>query len=109
MTAFSQHNPDGNWRPQLRELPVRLYLAGAEGDAAALVGTRVLGAPLELSLVPVTEWIGPEDLADARAIVVQVDPDTPASIRRFEKLAASSPTPLIAASYDPPLALVRAL
>src|SRR4029453_14056798 len=32
-----------------------------------------------------------------------------ASIERFETLAASTKTPLIAAAYDPPLALVRAL
>jgi len=41
--------------------------------------------------------------------VVQVDPAVPASMKRFETLAASTKTPLIAAAYDPPLALVRAL
>jgi pilus assembly protein CpaE len=38
-----------------------------------------------------------------------VDSATPASVKRFQKLAKSSDTPLIVAAYDPPLALVRSL
>jgi pilus assembly protein CpaE len=41
--------------------------------------------------------------------VIQVDADSAASIKRFEKLAKSVDTPLIAAAYEPPLALVRSL
>ena len=33
----------------------------------------------------------------------------PASIKRFQKLAKAAATPLIAAAYEPPLALVRSL
>ncbi|MGH6729786.1 MAG: AAA family ATPase, partial [Sphingomicrobium sp.] len=40
---------------------------------------------------------------------IQVDPDNSASIKRFQQLAAAVDTPLIAAAYDPPLALVRSL
>jgi pilus assembly protein CpaE len=78
-------------------------------DAAALIGTRVAGYPLHLSLIPVTDWIDPEELSAAVVAVIQVDPQTPASIKRFQKLAASTETPLIAAAYDPPLTLVRSL
>lgn len=97
------------WRTQGREAGVHLYLSGADGDAAELLGARVAGLPVSLSLVPVTEWIDPADLGLAAVAVVQVDADTPASIKRFERLAASAETPLIAAAYEPPLSLVRAL
>jgi pilus assembly protein CpaE len=41
--------------------------------------------------------------------VIQVDADTPASIKRFELLVKNSKAPLIAAAYEPPLSLVRSL
>jgi pilus assembly protein CpaE len=98
-----------SWKTHRRDAAVHLYLTGAEGDAAALIGTRVAGYPLHLSLIPVTDWIDPEELSSAVVAVIQVDPQTPASIKRFQKLAASTETPLIAAAYDPPLTLVRSL
>jgi pilus assembly protein CpaE len=109
MTAFTQPETGSSWRPQRREATVRLYLAGAQGDSGELIGARVAGFPLELNLVPVTDWIDPDDLGGAVACVIQVDPSTPASVKRFQKLAAVAQKPLIAAAYDPPLALVRSL
>lgn len=109
MTAFTTQETGQTWRTQRREDPVRLYLAGAEGDTGELAGVRVCGLPLELNLVPVTDWIDPEDLAGAAVAVIQVDSATPASVKRFQKLAKSTGTPLIVAAYDPPLALVRSL
>jgi pilus assembly protein CpaE len=88
---------------------VHLYLSGAAGDAAALVGTRVAGFPLTLNLVGDTDWIDPEEVASAAAALIQVDRDQPSSVKRFQKLAAATKTPLIAAAYDPPLAFVRSL
>lgn len=109
MSVISPNETARSWRTQRRENSVQLYLNGAEGDAAALMGARVAGFPLVLSLLPLTDWIEPEGLANAAAAVVQVDADTPASIKRFQKLAAATETKIIAAAYDPPLALVRAL
>ena len=109
MSVISPNETARTWRTQRRENSVQLYLSGAEGDAAALVGARVAGFPLVLSLLPLTDWIDPEGLAAAAAAVVQVDVDTPASIKRFEKLASSTDTKIIAAAYDPPLSLVRTL
>jgi pilus assembly protein CpaE len=97
------------FRPQGAEAGVHLYLSGVQGDEAALLGARVAGLPLQLSIVPVTEWIDPNDLGGAAVAVVQVDADAPASIKRFERLAKTDEKPLIAACYDPPLALVRQL
>ena len=88
---------------------MHLFLSGAAGDAAALVGTRVAGFPLILSLVGEKDWIDPEEVASAAAALIQVDRDEPSSVKRFQKLAASTKTPLIAAAYDPPLTFVRSL
>ena len=109
MSVINPNETAGTWRAHKRESAVHLYLGGADGDAAALVGSRVAGFPLSLSLIPVEEKIDPEELAGCAAVVVQVDPGAPASMKRFEALAASTKTPLIAAAYDPPLTLVRAL
>lgn len=109
MSVINPNETAGSWRAHKRETAVNLYLSGADGDAAALVGSRVAGFPISLSLVPVEDMIDPEDLAGCGAAVVQVDPGSPASMKRFEKLAASTKSPLIAAAYEPPLALVRAL
>ena len=109
MSVINPNETAKSWKTHRRDAAVHLYLTGAEGDAAALIGTRVAGYPLHLSLIPVTDWIDPEELSSAAVAVIQVDPQTPASIKRFQKLAASTDTPLIAAAYDPPLTLVRSL
>ena len=109
MSVINPNEAGNNWRTHRREAAVQLYLSGAHGDAAALVGARIAGFPLTLSLLAETDWIDPEDLASAAVCIVQVDRDSPASIKRFQKLAAATKTPLIAAAYEPPLALVRSL
>ena len=109
MTAMNPNETAKVWQAQRPERSVQLYLSGAEGDTAAMIDAKVAGYPLQLNLVPVTDWIDANELGSAAAAVVQVDPGAPASIKRFQKLAAATQTPLIAVAYDPPLALVRAL
>ena len=109
MTAFNPNETAKVWQAQRPEAAVQLYLSGAQGDAAALIGMRVAGYLLQLNIVPVTDWIDSAELASAAAAVIQVDADSPASLKRFQKLAAASEVPLIAAAYEPPLALVRTL
>ena len=109
MTAYNATKPVASWRTKRREAAVNLYLSGAHGDAGALIGIRVAGLVVELHVIPVSDWIDPQELSDAAAAMIQVDFDSPASIKRFERLAASTETPLIATAYEPPLALVRAL
>ncbi|HEY1142610.1 MAG TPA: pilus assembly protein CpaE [Sphingomicrobium sp.] len=99
----------GVWRAHKREAAVHLYLSGASGDVAELVGARVAGFPVNLSIVSPTDKIDPEEIAAASAAVVEVASNDAASLKRFEGLAGSSRTPLLAAVYDPPLAFVRAL
>ena len=109
MSVINPNETAGAWKAHKREAAVQLYLSGADGDAAALVEARVAGFPLSVNLVSGADPIDPEDLAGSAAGVVQVDAGDPASMKRFETLAASTRTPLIAAAYEPPLALVRAL
>jgi pilus assembly protein CpaE len=98
-----------NWKANKREKAVHLYLSGADGDAAELATAKLAGFPVYLNILPTTDWINPEELDGAAAAVIQVNSDAAASIKRFQKLAAATETPLIAASYEPPLALVRSL
>ncbi len=109
MSVINPNETTRSWKTTTREPSVQLYLSGVEGDAAALVGARVADFPLGLSIVPASDAIDAVDLAGAAAAVIQVDADDAASIKRFEKLARQTSTPLIAAAYDPPLALVRSL
>ena len=109
MSVINPNETAKSWRAHRREATVQLYLSGAHGDAAELVSARIAGFPLALSLLGDTDRIDPEELASAAAAVVQVDRDSPASMTRFQKLAGATKTPIIAAAYDPPLALVRTL
>jgi pilus assembly protein CpaE len=109
VSVINPNETTTNWRAHRREAGVHLYLSGVEGDTSALVGTRVAGFPLALTLVGDTDWIEPEEVASAAAALIQVDRDSPSSVKRFQKLAAQTKTPLIAAAYDPPLAFVRSL
>ena len=109
MSVINPNETNRTWQTAKREAAVQLYLSGVEGDSAGLVDARVAGFPLSLNVIPVTDWIDPEELSAATAAVIQVDADTPASVKRFQKLVAIVDTPLIAAVYDPPLALVRSL
>ncbi len=109
MSVITPNETASNWKATKRERALHLYLSGADGEAAELAATRVAGLPVYLNVVPTTDWINPDELVGAAAAVIQVDADTAASIKRFQKLAATVETPLIAAAYEPPLALVRAL
>jgi pilus assembly protein CpaE len=88
---------------------VHLFLSGVDGDAGALVGLRIAGFPLALSIVPTSDGIERDLVAGAAAAVIQVDQDSPASLKRFQQLAQATDIPVIAAVYEPPLAFVRSL
>lgn len=108
---MSMHSPDrvnAQWKADTGPAPVRLLLAGVEGEASALVGAKAAGFPLELVIADPTQAVDPSVLEGAAAAVVQVNCDDPSSVARFEELA-KGPVPLIAAAYEPPLAFVRKL
>jgi len=109
VSVINPNETSTGWRSSKREAAVQLYLSSIDVAAAELVGGQVAGISLAVEIVPVTDWIDPEEISRSVAAIIQVDPDNAASIKRFQKLAATVETPLIAAAYDPPLALVRSL
>jgi pilus assembly protein CpaE len=109
MSVINPNETGRTWRASTHEPAVQLYLSSVDGDAAALVNARVAGFPLSFNIIPTADWIEPADLATAAAAVIQVDADNAASVKRFQKLTEASGTPLIAAAFEPPLALVRSL
>ena len=109
MSVVTPNETALDWKPERREQAIHLYLSTPGGEAAELAATRVAGLPVNLNILPTSDWINPEELEVAAAAVIQVDADSAASIKRFQKLATIVETPLIAACYEPPLALVRAL
>jgi len=109
MSAIKPNETAKSWHHHGREPQVLLFLSGAEGEAGELVNARVAGFPLALSLVAPDAPIDPAEISAAAAAVVQVSADDNASVARFKALASATPIPLIAAAYDPSLALVRAL
>ncbi|MCL6698912.1 AAA family ATPase [Sphingomonas sp. NSE70-1] len=88
--------------------PVRLLLAGVDGEASELVGARASGFPLDLVIVETAQPVENSILDGAAAAVVQVTEGDELSIARFKNLAAG-PVPLIAAAFEPSLAFVRSL
>jgi pilus assembly protein CpaE len=108
---MSVHNPDrpnSQWMADTGPAPVRLLLAGVEGETSALVGARAAGFPLDLVISDPADTVDPSVLAGAAAAVVQVTDGNDKSIDRFKKLA-EGPVPLIAAAYEPSMAFVRSL
>lgn len=108
---MSVHSPDSSnsqWKADTGPAPVRLLLAGVDGEASALVGAKVAGFPLELVIVDPAEEVDPATLGGAAAGVIQVSEDDATSVARFAKLAAG-PVPLVAAAYEPSLQYVRKL
>ena len=97
------------WKASSGEAAVSVFLAEYGSESADLIGAKVGGFALSLNVAGGSDWINPDDLAGAAALVVQVDVDNPASIKRFNELADALDVPLLAAAYDPPLALVRTL
>jgi len=108
---MSVHSPDrsnAQWKADTGPAPVRLLLAGIEGEASDLVGTTASGFPLELVLADPAGPVDPSVLKGAAAAVVQVTEGDDKSIARFKKLAKSG-VPLIAAAFEPSLSFVRLL
>jgi pilus assembly protein CpaE len=109
VSVINPNETQRSWKTSKREAALHLYLSSTAGDAAELATAHVAGLPVNLSILPTSDWINPEEIASAAIAVVQVDADSGASVKRFEKLASAVETPMIAACYEPPLALVRAL
>jgi pilus assembly protein CpaE len=108
MSVHSPDRPNAQWMADTGPAPVRLLLAGVEGEASSLVGAKAAGFPLDLVISDPAEMVDASILTGAVAAVVQVTEGNEQSIARFKQLA-EGPVPLIAAAYEPSLSLVRML
>src|SRR5262245_17810307 len=108
---MSVHNPDrpnAQWMADTGPAPVRLLLAGVEGEASELVGAKAAGFPLDLVISDPNAPVDASVLSGAAAGVIQVTEGDDESVKRFKALA-DGPVPLIAAAYEPSLSFVRSL
>ncbi len=106
---MSPHDSGKRWLHQGPLPTARLFLADGAIAAVALAGAKVGGFEIGLDPVAPDAVIDPARLSGAEVAVVEVVPSRPQSVERFEALAKATRIPLIAAAYDPQLALVRAL
>jgi pilus assembly protein CpaE len=109
VSVINPNDTAASWKASKRERSIELYVDSIEAAASDLVGAKAGGMTINVNVMPANDWIDPGILEQAAAAVVQVDPGNPVSIKRFQQLAKSVDTPLVAAAYDPPLALVRSL
>ena len=109
MSVINPNETARLWQADGSVPSIQLYLSQVDGEAAALVDRKVAGFPVRLNTASGSDWIEAGALEGVPAAVIQVDQDNPASVKRFQQLAANVDTPLIAAAYEPPLALVRSL
>ena len=108
MSVHSPDRPNTQWMADTGPAPVRLLLAGVEGEASALVGAKVAGFPLDLVIADPEAPVDSSVLSGAAAGVIQVTEGNDKSIARFKTLAEGS-VPLIAAAYEPSMSFVRSL
>jgi len=109
MTSLNPNESTRTWRHYGRTPGVQLFVSDADGRAGALVGQRAAGFPLTVHPCDPAAEIDPMNLHGFAAAIIEVAVDDPASVNRFQQLAKQSRTPLIAAAYEAPLALVRQL
>jgi pilus assembly protein CpaE len=109
MSVINPNESSRTWRHYSRFPGVQLLVSDADGRAGSLVGQHAAGFPLSVHPCDPGAEIDPASLNGFAAAIVEVAADDPASVRRFQSLAKGSRTPLIAAVYEAPLALVRSL
>jgi pilus assembly protein CpaE len=109
MSVMSPNESSRTWRHYSRTPGVQLFVSDNDGRAGALVGEHAAGFPLSVRPCDAAAKINPAELNGFAAAIVEVAVDDPASVQRFHSLAKQSRTPLIAAVYEAPLALVRSL
>lgn len=102
--------PAGDWILNVGENCVHLILSEAEIQAADVLIGDVAGFSIGLSMLSAGAAIPAELVANAKGVVVEVQPALEASMRRLARLRADHPhLPVIAAVRDAEIPLVRAL
>lgn len=102
--------PADSWALNVGDDGIHLVLSEQAVQASDIMGDRLSGQSLTLTMLPVAAALPAQVVADAKAIILEVDPDSDASMRRLTALHAENPRlKLVAAVRNAELAVVRTL
>lgn len=102
--------PAESWTLNIGDDGIHLILSEQEVQASDILGDRLSGQSLTLTMLPSAAALPLQMVAEARAIVLEVDPENDASMKRLIALRTANPKlKLVAAIRDAQLPVVRAL
>lgn len=102
--------PAESWTLNVGDEGIHLILSEREVQASDIMGDRLSGQALMLSMLPPAADLPASILAEAQAIILELEPDSDASMKRLIALRAAYPKlKLVAAVRDAQIPVVRAL
>ncbi|WP_238564948.1 AAA family ATPase [Sphingobium bisphenolivorans] len=102
--------PAESWTLNVGDEGIHLILSEREVQASDILGDRLSGQALALSMLPADAALPAPIVAEAKAIILEVEPDSDASMKRLIALRTGHPKlKLVAAVRDAQVPVVRAL
>ena len=99
-----------SWTLNVGDEGIHLILSEQEVAASDILGDQLSGQSLTLSMLPAGAALPQSLVAEAKAVIVEVQPDDDASTRRLAALRAANPALLVVAAVrNAEIPLVRAL
>lgn len=99
-----------SWTLNVGDEGIYLILSEQEVAASDILGDRLDGQSLTLSMLPAGAPLPQQLVAEAKAVILEVQPDDDASMRRLSALRAANPALLVVAAVrNAEIPLVRAL
>lgn len=99
-----------SWTLNIGDEGIHLVLSEREVQASDIMGDRLSGQSLTLTMLAAGAALPPQLVAEAKAIILEVEPDSDASMKRLIALRAAHPKlKLVAAIRDAQIPVVRAL
>ncbi len=99
-----------SWTLNVGDEGIHLILSEQEVAASDILGDRLDGQSLTLSMLPAGAALPQQLVAEAKAVILEVQPDDDASMRRLSALRAANPALLVVAAVrNAEIPLVRAL
>ena len=102
--------PAENWTLNVGDEGLHLILSEQEVQASDILGDQLVGQSLTLSMLAPSAAVPAQLVAEAKAIIIEVQPDDEASMVRLAGLRAANPRlMLVAGVRGAQIAVVRAL
>ena len=99
-----------SWTLNIGDEGIHLILSEQEVQASDILGDRLSGQSLTLSMLPASAALPSQMVHEARAIILEVQPEDEASMRRLAGLRSANPSLLVVAAVrNAEIPLVRAL